>query len=124
MSALPLILLTGFSSRIGIQEKAAAAIGIGILLLTVGIAVYLFIVNGMKTEKYDDLEKHPVALSGTISAMIRERQDAFRPEFARKVATGVQLIIFGAGLVAVTGVLSPEGSPLAIVAVWQSCWHW
>jgi hypothetical protein len=117
MSALPLILLTGFSSRIGIQENLAAAIGIGVLLLVVGIAVYLFIVNGTIAGKYDNLEKHPVALSGTVSGMIRERQDAFRPVFARKIATGVLLIILGAGLVAVTSVLSLESSLLAMLAV-------
>ncbi len=118
LAALPLIVLTGFSSRIGIPENLAAAIGIGILLLAVGIAVYLFIVNGMKAEKYEDLEKHPVTLSEAVSAMIRERQDAFRPVFARKVATGVLLIILGAAQMAVTGVLiNPEGGPLEVVPV-------
>lgn len=117
LSAMPLILLTGFADLIGLQEKQAAALGIGILLLTVGIAVYLFIVNGIKAEKYEDLEKHPVSLHETVAAMIRGKQEAFRPVVARKVAIGVLMIILGAGLVAVTGVLSPEGKPLPIAAV-------
>ena len=118
LSALPLLVLTGFSSRIGIPENLAAAIGIGILLLSVGIAVYLFIVNGMKAEKYEDLEKHPVSLSETVSAMIRERQDAFRPVFARKIATGVLLIILGAAQIAITGVLiNSDGGPLEVLPV-------
>ena len=118
LAALPLIVLTGFSSRIGIPENLAAAIGIGILLLAVGIAVYLFIVNGMKTEKYEDLEKHPVTLSETVSAMIREKQETFRPVFARKIATGVLMIILGAAQMAITGVLiNPEGGPLRYCSV-------
>jgi len=117
LSAMPLILVTGLAEYIGLEEKQAAAIGIGILLLTVGVAVYLFIVNGMRAEKYEDLEKHPVSLHESVAAMIREKQEAFRPVFARKVATGVLMIILGAGFVAVTGVLSPGGSPLPIAAV-------
>jgi nitrogen fixation-related uncharacterized protein len=118
LAALPLIVMTGFSSRIGIPENLAAAIGIGILLLAVGIAVYLFIVNGMKAEKYEDLEKHPVSLSETVSAMIREKKEAFRPVFARKIATGVLLIILGAAQMAITGVLiNPEGGPLEVLPV-------
>lgn len=117
LAAMPLILVTGLAEYIGLEEKQAAAIGIGILLLTVGVAVYLFIVNGMRAEKYEDLEKHPVSLHESVAAMIREKQEAFRPVFARKVATGVLMIILGAGFVAVTGVLSPGGSPLPIAAV-------
>jgi len=117
LSAMPLILVTGLAEYIGLEEKQAAAIGIGILLLTVGVAVYLFIVNGMRAEKYEDLEKHPVSLHESVAALIREKQETFRPVFARKVATGVLMIILGAGFVAVTGVLSPGGSPLPIAAV-------
>jgi len=117
LAAMPLILVTGLAEYIGLEEKQAAAIGIGILLLTVGVAVYLFIVNGMRAEKYEDLEKHPVSLHESVAAMIREKQEAFHPVFARKVATGVLMIILGAGFVAVTGVLSPGGSPLPIAAV-------
>ena len=118
LSALPLILLTGLAERIGLEEKQAAAIGIGILLLTVGIAVYLFIVNGMKAEKYEDLEKHSVSLHETVGAMIREKQEGFRPVFARKVASGVLLIILGAAQIAVAGVLiNPEGGQLEVVPV-------
>jgi len=117
LAALPLILLTGLGTWIGLEQKPAAAIGIGVLLLAVGIAVYLFIINGMKAEKYEDLEKHPVSLSETVSGMIREKQEAFRPVFARRVGSGVLMIILGAGLLAVTGVLSPEGNPLPIASV-------
>ena len=117
LAAMPLILITGLAEYIGLEDKHAAAIGIGILLLMVGVAVYLFIVNGMKSEKYDDLEKHPVSLHENVAAMICERQEAFRPVLARKIGTGVLMIILGAGLVAVTGVLSPDGSPLPIGAV-------
>ena len=50
--------------------------------------------------------------------MIREKQDSFRPVFARKIATGVLLIILGAAQIAITGVLiSPEGGPLEVLPV-------
>jgi hypothetical protein len=111
LATLPLILLNGLANWNGLQKDIAAAIGIGVLLLIEGIAVYLFIVNGMKSEKDDDLEKHPVSLYENVAAMICERQEAFRPVFARKIGTGMLMIIPGAGLVAVTGVLSPDGSP-------------
>lgn len=116
LAAVPLILLTGLGA-IGLDEKVAAAIGIGLLMLIIGAAVYLFIVNGMKTEKYEDLEKHPVSVNESVAAMIRGKQDQFRPIFARKIASGVLMIILGAGFLAVTGVLSRDGSPLPVMAV-------
>ncbi|MEA4811526.1 MAG: permease prefix domain 1-containing protein [Anaerolineaceae bacterium] len=117
LSALPLILLHGLIRQLGIKEEVANAIGIGILLLAVGIAVYNFIINGLKTEKYEELEKRPVSISNAVAAMIRREQEAFRPKFARKIASGVLMIILGAGIVSITGVLSNDNSPLIFGAV-------
>ena len=55
-----------------------------------------FIVFGIRLGKYEWLEKEEFELSYGIAGMLKERQEAEAPLFARRIAAGVALCILGA----------------------------
>ncbi len=105
IASIPLLLLTGFRDQIGLAENLAAAIGIGVLFVSIAIAVYQFIVHGMATEKYEELEKAPVSIADSVRHEIQERKEANRLPMARRIGLGVVMILVGVALVAVLGAL-------------------
>ena len=98
LSPAPLFLMTGMSDagRLTVSEELADGIGIAVLLLIVAAAVGNFIVFGMRLGKYEWLEKEDFELCYGIAGMVKERQEAETPFFARRIAAGVALCILGA----------------------------
>lgn len=72
LSPVVSILLSGMQECQVIQmtEDAAAGIGIIVLLLMVACAVALFVINGMKLEKYEYLEKEKLSLEYGIAGIV------------------------------------------------------
>lgn len=52
-----------------ISENAAAGIGICVLIVLIAIAVTIFILCGMKTKKYEFLEKEDIETAYGVSGM-------------------------------------------------------
>ncbi len=98
LSPAPLFLLAGMSDagRLTVSEELACGIGLAVLLLIVAAAVGNFIVFGIRLGKYEWLEKEEFELSYGIAGMLKERQEAEAPLFARRIAAGVALCILGA----------------------------
>lgn len=84
------------TGRIGINENAAGGIGIISLLLVVACAVALFITSGMKTGRFEYLEKEPIELAYGVEGMVRERQSKLRDKHIRDCVIGICLCIVSA----------------------------
>ncbi len=95
LSPVLLLLLSGLSEFLdtGISENMAAGTGITVLLVMVALAVRLFLLYGMKLDKYEYLEKEQISLASGVRRAVEERKLEYEPEFRRKLACGVILCI-------------------------------
>ena len=95
LSPITLILLCGAqeSGRLPLTEMQAAMIGLIVLILMVAGAVLLFVLSGMKGNKYEYLEKNTLDTAYGVSGMVRERQQREESDHTRGVALGVVLCV-------------------------------
>lgn len=95
ISPIALILLAGLCDCgvISLNENAAAGIGLIVLILLATAAVAIFITCGMKTEKYEYLEKEPIELEYGVSGMVKNRQSQMRDAYIRNTVLGVCLCV-------------------------------
>ncbi len=82
--------------KIGVTENAVGGIGIIALVLLVVPAVALFITSGMKTGKYEYLEKEPIELAYGVEGMVKELQNKLREKHIRDCVIGVCLCVLSA----------------------------
>lgn len=76
-----------------ITESIAVGIGMTILFVMIAIAVSLFIVNGMKLEKYEYLEKEAFLLEKSLTEEIQRVKEDFAPRFRANIAMGTVMCI-------------------------------
>lgn len=81
------------SGKTVLNENAVGGIGIIALVLFVVPAVALFITSGMKTSKYEYLEKEPIELAYGVSGMVKERQNKLRDKHIRDCVIGICLCV-------------------------------
>lgn len=95
---IPLIFLAGYSEleSARISEEAAAGIGLVILLLTVGIATVVVILNGSRLEKYDYLKTGSFRLQYGVEGIVRKRKDEMAGAYRTCAAAGTFLCIISA----------------------------
>lgn len=97
LSPVVLILLSILEEEQGmLSESLAVALGLLVLLALVAMAVAIFITNGTMHSKYDFLKYGEFTLEPGVRSIIREKEEEFRPTFARKLSIGVALIIVSA----------------------------
>ena len=96
LSPVLLILLGGWGELGlgGLTETVGCAVGLTALLLTVGVAVALFITNGLPLGRYAFLEREEFALAYGVAGIVERRQEQYRPRFVALITTGVLLCIF------------------------------
>lgn len=97
VSPVCLLLLGGWSEfgPVAITEDMAAGLGIIVLLLMVAAAVVLFILNGMKQEPYEYLEKEEIRLQYGVSGIVLRQREAYTPIYRKSLALGVTVCILG-----------------------------
>ena len=88
-----LIFLSGLAEAhiAGITETISSVIGLALLFILVAIAVFLFIQNKSRTEKFDYLEKEPFETAYGVSGLVKEKKEAYEPIYTRHLALGVIL---------------------------------
>ena len=98
LSPIALILLGGAqdTGRLPLTEMQAAMIGLIVLLLMVAGAVLLFVLNGMRGNKFEYLEKDALDTAYGVSGMVRERMQREEGDHTRSVAIGVVLCVLAA----------------------------
>lgn len=95
LSPVLMILLSGMADYqvLSISEDMAAGIGVSVLLLIVAGAVAAFIMQGMKLDKYEYLEKSYLSLQYGIAGIVEKKKAKFEPTFKKCIAAGVSLCI-------------------------------
>ena len=108
LSPVTLLLLGGAqeSGRLPLTELQAAMIGLIVLLLSVAGAVLLFVLTGMRGNKYDYMEKEALDTAYGVSGMVRERMQREESDHTRNIAVGVVLCVLAA-------------IPLFVLILWQ-----
>ena len=98
LSPITLILLGGAqdTGRLPLTEMQAAMIGLIVLLLMVAGAVLLFVLNGMRGNKFEYLEKDALDTAYGVSGMVRERMQREEGDHTRRIALGVVLCVLAA----------------------------
>lgn len=93
-----LILLCGLAdnSYLGITERLATGVGVIVLLCIVTAAVSLFILNGLKLQKYEYLETEKVVIDEPTREAVEKRKVGYEPKFREGTAVGVIICIVSA----------------------------
>ncbi len=118
LSPAALILLGGAQSLglLNWTEEAAAGIGMIVLILMVLPAVGLFIFSGLRSSRYEYLEKEPVDTLYGVTGMVRDRKEKFQPMHTRCLLIGILLCI-ASTIPLFTGLFFGEGSFWAVVGI-------
>lgn len=108
LSPVTLLLLGGAqeSGRLPLTELQAGMIGLIVLLLLVAGAVLLFVLTGMRGNKYEYLEKNALDTAYGVSGMVKERMQREESDHTRSIAVGVVLCVLAA-------------IPLFVLILWQ-----
>ncbi len=105
VSPVILILLEGLSQSgtISMKPGIAEAIGTGVILVLVAIAVGMFILCGMRGKRFEYLENKKIETQYGVTGYVRELQDRYANTHSRRIIVGVILCI-----VAVIPVMTSE----------------
>ena len=95
LSPICLILVSGAQEfhMIALSEAQAAGIGVAVLLLMVGGAVALFVLNSLRSSRYHYMEILPIDTLYGVDGMARERKEQFRPTYTRQLTVGIVLCV-------------------------------
>lgn len=101
----------------GEPNKRFVAAGIALLFICVAFAVYLFVMVGIGSEKYEIFEKKMVKLEPHQKFVIQEARENHRPLLMRKISLGVVLILLGVAALSVVSILNENNEALILSAV-------
>ena len=91
-----LLILLGFlqeSGKISLSESGATGIGLTFLFLLVGAAVALFVLTGIRSQRFDYIEKESIETAYGVSGMVRELMARFQPRFTACLTAGIVLCV-------------------------------
>lgn len=113
-----LIFLAGLSQEniAGISETSACAVGLAAMFLLVAAAVYLFIQNSSRTERFDYLEKEVFETAYGVSGLVKEKKAAFEPVYTRYLSLGIILCLLSP-LPLIVGIMIYEESELLAISL-------
>ena len=102
-----LILLGGVNDQIKrLSDAQVVCFGIVPLFVMIGIAVAIFIYNGMKMEKFDYLKKERIHIDSSLDRELLEIAEAEKPALTMRLIIGVALCIFAAIPLIISGSLT------------------
>lgn len=95
LSPIVLLMLGAMSEmpNYHISENTAAGIGICVLIVLIAIAVTIFILCGMKTKKYEFMEKEDIETVYGVSGMVKEKRDAYHSPYVTQLVIGITCCI-------------------------------
>ena len=95
LSPIVLLMLGAMSEmpNYHISKNAAAGIGICVLIVLIAIAVTIFILCGMKTKKYEYMEKEDIETAYGVSGMVKEKRDAYHSPYVTQLVIGITCCI-------------------------------
>ncbi len=107
ISPARLILLGGLAdSEVGpITEQIAAGIGLVFLFGLIAIAVFMFIICGMRESHMEHLEKENIETEYGVSGLVKEKRRTYESTFTRGIAVGVVLCILAVVPLLLVGIM-------------------
>lgn len=93
-SPVIMFVLWGFVPQT-LTEQFAGGVGFSILLLFVAAGVALLIINSIRLNKYEYLEKEDFILDTDLKKTIEQKRENFEKTFRQRIALGVVLCIIG-----------------------------
>lgn len=95
LSPVPLIAITGMAEygRIALSEDVAAAVGLLLLFVIVAAGVAILLPSGIKLERYEFLEKEPIAPEYGVAGIVETKREAFAPIYHKGLVVGIVLCI-------------------------------
>lgn len=98
LSPVVLILLSAFreAKTLPLSEGAAVGIGLVLLLLLIGCAVFLFLTTGLMGKQYEYLEKEEIDTAYGVDGMVKERREKYRSTFSAHLVAGILLCVVSA----------------------------
>ena len=95
LSPVLLILLGGAQEygKIGLTENQAGGIGLIVMMLLIAGGVALFVFSGLRSSRFDYLEKEPIDTLYGVDGMVRDRREQFRPAYNLKLVLGILLCV-------------------------------
>lgn len=108
-SAVPLLLLAGLAENkmTSLNQNMVGGIGIISLFLIIAIAVFIFIGNARRGEKYEYLEKEEVETEYGVTGLVNEKKALNGQAIRTKITAGILILIL-----AVTPVLAIQALEL------------
>lgn len=110
-----LIFLNGLAEGnvCGVTETVACGIGLAALFVQVASAVFLFVRNGGKTERFDYLEKEEFETAYGVTGLVKEKKAAYEPTYIRFLSLGIVLCVLSPLPLILTALIN-EADVLAI----------
>lgn len=110
-----LIFLNGLAEGnvCGVTETVACGIGLAALFIQVTLAVFLFVRNGGKTERFDYLEKEEFETAYGVTGLVKEKKAAYEPTYIRFLSLGIALCVLSPLPLILTALIN-EADALAI----------
>lgn len=95
-----------------LSEDYSGAFGMCAMFLLITVAVALFIISGIKLERYEKYEKTPIKISNSMRAQVTAKKEAYTVKFAVSIACGVGLVLAGVIALILLGI-TPVGGLVA-----------
>ena len=94
-SVIPLLLLAAASeaNMLGMTAEPPGAVGMVIFLVTVTVAVVIFVYCGFRNAPYAYLDKEVFETEYGVKGMVREKQKAYRNAYVRSNMIGVGICV-------------------------------
>lgn len=110
LSPICLLVMGGWSEYgpVVISEEMAMGLGVAILLVMAAAAVVLFIINGMKLEPYEYLEKEEIHLQYGVSSIVEKQKEEYAKRYQWSITIGVTICILSVLPLMITVGLSTE----------------
>lgn len=91
----PVMLLVGTERyiRLGMTENQAAAISCTLLFLMIGAAVALFVISGVRANRYEYLTREPIDTLYGVDGMVRERMERGHSRYVLQLTLGIVLCV-------------------------------
>ncbi|MBQ6431234.1 MAG: helix-turn-helix domain-containing protein [Oscillospiraceae bacterium] len=95
LSPILLILLSGLQSAGSLALSEAQAVGLGLiaLFLLIGGAVALFILTGLRSARFEYLDREPFETEYGVDGMVKDRREKYRGTFGVRLTAGIVLCV-------------------------------
>lgn len=106
LGVISLIFLAGAGEAgiISLSEDASGGVGVAILLLLVASAVALFIMSGIRMQKYEFMKYGNYKLDYGVAELVKERKKAHEGIYTASIVVGVMLCIVSVAPLILAGV--------------------